>query len=557
MKTMIANRYSLLHKLGDGGMADVFLAIDTILNREVAVKVLRGDLAVDPVAVLRFKREATAALALNHPNIVEVYDVGEEEGSHYIVMEYIKGITLKQLISKRGALDKQEAVDIMKQLVSALSHAHKNNVVHRDIKPQNVLIKDDGTVKLSDFGIALAANAAQLTQADAVLGSVHYLAPEIARGEQASEQSDVYALGIVFYELLSGNVPYQGDAPVQVAMKHLREDIPSIRNFNPTIPQSIENIILIATAKNRNNRYKSSALMAKDLETCLDPKRANEEKVVFEIQEQMNQPTLVLTANDPKEEKKKKRKQMLSMERLLAVSLIAFAGVALTALLMLTGLNPFGPKEQPTVVIPDVRNTTIELARMQLENDGLVVSQTYKYDWSFDVNKGYVIDVEQGVGNSIKQGSTVTLIVSEGLLYEVEDYVGKPVDEVTAILEKNGVKVRIQKRYTNEYEENTVIEQAGLLAGTSIKTSVYNEIRLTIAVSNEEIVPNVVGSDVQSAIATLEGLGFKVNEIQLTTEDLNEGEIAMIEYGVVIQQNPEEGASVLVNGEDVVELYYY
>lgn len=557
MKTMIANRYSLLHKLGDGGMADVFLAIDTILNREVAVKVLRGDLAVDPVAVLRFKREATAALALNHPNIVEVYDVGEEEGSHYIVMEYIKGITLKQLISKRGALDKQEAVDIMKQLVAALSHAHKNNVVHRDIKPQNVLIKDDGTVKLSDFGIALAANAAQLTQADAVLGSVHYLAPEIARGEQASEQSDVYALGIVFYELLSGNVPYQGDAPVQVAMKHLREDIPSIRKFNPTIPQSIENIILIATAKNRNNRYKSSALMAKDLDTCLDPKRANEEKVVFEVQEQMNQPTLVLRADDPKEEKKKKRKQMLSMERLLAVSLIAFAGVALTAILMLTGMNPFGPDELPTVVIPDVRDNTVELAIMQLEDKGLVVSTQYKYDWSFDVKKGNVIDVEQGIGNSIKQGSTVTLIVSEGLLYEIENYVGKPVDEVTEILEKNGVKVRIQKRYTNEYEENTVIEQAGLLPGTSIKTSVYNEIRLTVAVSNEKAVPNVIGSDVVSATAMLEELGFEVNAIQLTTEDLSEGEIAMIEYGVVIQQNPEEGASLLVNGEGVVELYYY
>lgn len=557
MKTMIANRYSLLHKLGDGGMADVYLAIDTILNREVAVKILRGDLAVDPVAVLRFKREATAALALNHPNIVEVYDVGEEEGSHYIVMEYIKGITLKQLISKRGALDKQEAVDIMKQLVSALAHAHKNNVVHRDIKPQNVLIKDDGTVKLSDFGIALAANAAQLTQADAVLGSVHYLAPEIARGEQASEQSDVYALGIVFYELLCGNVPYQGDAPVQVAMKHLREDIPSIRAFNSTIPQSIENIIIIATAKNRNNRYKSSALMAKDLETCLDPKRAVEEKVVFEIQEQMNQPTLVLTANDPKEEKKKKRKQVLSMERLLAVSLFAFAGVALTAILMLTGVNPFGPKEAPTIVIPDVRNNTVELAIMQLEDKGLVVNPKYKYDWSYDISKGNVIDVEQGIGNSIKQGSTVTLIVSEGILYKIEDYVGRPIDEVSDILTKNGVKVRIQKRYTSEFEENTVIEQAGLLPGTSIKTTVYNEIRLTIAVSNEEVVPNVVGMNVFEAEAQLKELGFVVNTIQLTTEDLSEGEIAMIEQGVVIQQNPEEGASLLTNGEGVVELYYY
>lgn len=556
MKTMIANRYSLLHKLGEGGMADVYLAIDTILNREVAVKILRGDLAVDPVAVLRFKREATAALALNHPNIVEVYDVGEEEGQHYIVMEYIKGITLKQLISKRGALDKQEAVDIMKQLCSAMVHAHKNNVVHRDIKPQNVLIKDDGTVKLSDFGIALAQNAAQLTQADAVLGSVHYLAPEIARGEPASDQSDIYALGIVFYELLCGNVPYQGDAPVQIAMKHMREDIPSIRKFNPTIPQSIENIILIATAKNKNNRYKNATLMLKDLESCLDPKREKEEKVVFDIAEAMDQPTLVLTTNDPEKEKKKKRKQVLSMERLLAISLILFSGIAIAAILMLTGVGPF-KQEVLNVLIPDVRNNTIELAAMQIESAGLVIDKTYKYDWSFDVDKGKVIDVVQGVGNSVKEGSTVTLIVSEGLLYKVENYVGMDIEKATQILEKNGIKVRIQKRYTNEYPPETVIEQAGLQAGDTVKTTVYNEIRLTVAVSNEEIVPNVEGLAVSDAEAQLKALGFVVNTIQLSKEDLSQGELEMIEEGIVIQQNPEEGASLSTTGEGVVELYYY
>lgn len=554
MKTMIANRYSLLHKLGDGGMADVYLAIDTILNREVAVKILRGDLAVDPVAVLRFKREATAALALNHPNIVEVYDVGEEEGQHYIVMEYIKGITLKQLISKRGALDKQEAVDIMKQLTSAMVHAHKNNVVHRDIKPQNVLIKDDGTVKLSDFGIALAQNAAQLTQADAVLGSVHYLAPEIARGEAASEQSDIYALGIVFYELLSGNVPYQGDAPVQVAMKHLREEIPSIRQFNPTIPQSIENIIIVATAKNKNNRYKNASLLAKDLETCLDPKRAKEEKVIFDIQEQMDQPTLVLTTNDPAKENKKKRRQILSMERLLALSLIVFSVVAITAILVLTGAFK---KEVPMVAIPDVKGNTLELAILQMENEGLNVEPVYKQDWSFDVEKGRVIDVVQGVGNMVKEGSSVTLIVSEGLLYKVENYVGMSLEEAKKLLEANNIKVRVQKRYTNEQAPDTVLEQAGLQPGDSIKTTVYNEIRLTVAAASEEMVPQVEGLSIDEARNQLEALGFVVNPIQLSREELSQGELEMIEEGIVIQQNPQEGASLSTMGDGIVELYYY
>ena len=231
---MIAERYMIVSSLGEGGMADVYLAIDTILNREVAIKVLRGELSKDPVTLLRFQREANAVSKLNHPNVVDVYDVGEFEGRHYIVMEYVRGRTLKQLISQRGALHQEEAVNIMIQLTSAVQHAHENDIIHRDIKPQNVLVKDDGTVKITDFGIALAHDTVQLTQSDAVLGSAHYLAPETTRGETPSNQVDIYALGIVFYELLTGNVPFHGDNPVQIAMKHLREEIPSVRDFNPT-----------------------------------------------------------------------------------------------------------------------------------------------------------------------------------------------------------------------------------------------------------------------------------------------------------------------------------
>ena len=246
---MIAERYMIVSSLGEGGMADVYLAIDTILNREVAIKVLRGELSKDPVTLLRFQREANAVSKLNHPNVVDVYDVGEFEGRHYIVMEYVRGRTLKQLISQRGALHQEEAVNIMLQLTSAVQHAHENDIIHRDIKPQNVLVKDDGTVKITDFGIALAHDTVQLTQSDAVLGSAHYLAPETTRGETPSNQVDIYALGIVFYELLTGNVPFHGDNPVQIAMKHLREEIPSVRDFNPTLPQSVENIIIKATVK--------------------------------------------------------------------------------------------------------------------------------------------------------------------------------------------------------------------------------------------------------------------------------------------------------------------
>ena len=221
---------------------------------------------------------------------MDVYDVGESEGRHFIVMEYVRGRTLKQLISQRGALDKKEAVDIMMQLTSAVQHAHENHIIHRDIKPQNVLVKDDGTVKITDFGIALAHDVVQLTQNDAVLGSAHYLAPETTRGEPATNQIDIYALGIVFYELLSGSVPFKGENPVQIAMKHLREDVPNIKDFNPTLPQSIENIIIKATVKNRKLRYQSAQEMLDVSKCCLLPEYADVEKLVFSDLE--SQPTV-------------------------------------------------------------------------------------------------------------------------------------------------------------------------------------------------------------------------------------------------------------------------
>ena len=252
--SLIAGRYLIIKHIGKGGMADVYVAVDTVLNREVAIKILKGELSSDPVALERFKREAQASTRLSHPNIVDIYDVGDDGMSHYIVMEYIKGQTLKQLIQKRGPLYYTEAISMMKQLCSAIMESHRNGIIHRDIKSQNVLIKDDGTVKIVDFGIALANNAMQITSQDNVLGSVHYIAPEVAKGETASMQSDIYSLGIVFYELLCGDVPFKGDSAVQVVMQSIKKPIPYVKNFNKKIPQSVENIILKATAKNKLNR---------------------------------------------------------------------------------------------------------------------------------------------------------------------------------------------------------------------------------------------------------------------------------------------------------------
>ena len=272
----IANRYDIIKEIGKGGMANVYLAFDTILKRPVAVKVLKGDMTDDPVALERFKREANASTKLSHPNAVDIYDVGEDGNSHYIVMEYVKGHTLKQLLKRRGALPPREAVWIMRQLASALLEAHKNGIIHRDIKSQNVLIKDDGTVKLADFGIAVVNNAMQITSKGSVLGSVHYLAPELAKGGAATMQSDIYSLGIVFYELLTGDVPFKADTPIQVALLHVRNNVPSVRDFNPDIPQAVENIIIKATARSLEDRYENIALFIKDLNRCLSPEAAND-----------------------------------------------------------------------------------------------------------------------------------------------------------------------------------------------------------------------------------------------------------------------------------------
>lgn len=285
----INDRYEVIRSIGEGGMANVYLGYDTILDRNVAIKVLRGDLANDEKFVRRFQREALSASSLAHPNIVEMYDVGEDDGTYYIVMEYVDGKTLKQLLKKRGSLTLSEAIDIMSQLTDGMAHAHDSYIIHRDLKPQNIMIKDDGQIKITDFGIAMALNSTQLTQTNSVMGSVHYLPPEQASGKGCTIKSDIYSMGIIFYELLSGSLPFRGDNAVEIALKHMREPLPSLREENPSIPQSIENIIRKATAKNPKNRYDSARSMHEDLLTALNDERIDEPVYEYKYPENENE----------------------------------------------------------------------------------------------------------------------------------------------------------------------------------------------------------------------------------------------------------------------------
>ena len=302
----VNDRYQIIKTIGEGGMANVYLAYDTILDRNVAVKVLRGDLATDEKFVRRFQREALSASSLSHPNIVEVYDVGEDNGEYYIVMEYVEGKHLKALLKKRGKLTVPEVIDIALQITNGLSVAHDSYIIHRDIKPQNILILENGLIKITDFGIAVAMNATQLTQTNSVMGSVHYLPPEQASGKGATLQSDIYSIGILMYELLTGKLPFRGDNAVEIALKHLKEPMPSIRDELPDIPQSVENIILRATAKNPKNRYSDAREMHEDLKTCLDESRANELKITFKYPENDYDDTKLMKTVKPVKETKPK-----------------------------------------------------------------------------------------------------------------------------------------------------------------------------------------------------------------------------------------------------------
>lgn len=552
---LLADRYKIVKSLGEGGMADVYLAIDTIINREVAIKILRGELENDPVTLLRFQREANAASKLNHENVVQVYDVGNSENRHFIVMEYIRGRTLKQLIQLRGALHKEEAISIMKQLLSGVAEAHKQNIIHRDIKPQNVLVKDDGTVKITDFGIALAHNAVQLTQSDSVLGSAHYLPPEITRGEVATNQSDIYSLGIVFYELLCGSVPFTGDNPVQIAMKHLSEEIPSVREFNPSLPQSIENIIIKATAKNKNYRYKNVEEMLKDVEECLDESHAHDPKLVFEPDEEKNATTVVYKKieedNNPHEETSKPQNRWI-----IGVVAGVITTILLVGILYFSGFFEYISKPK-TELVPNVTNITLEEAKIKLLEQGFVVKTNIIYESSEEYEKGKVIKTIPSANSIVDYGSEITLVISRGTSYTIENYVGQNIDAIKEKLELVGIEVSYTKVVSDE-KVGTILTQKSLSEGDIIYPQDRKyRIEFTVASEKEFVVINVVGLDIDEAKKKLEDMGGVVELVVLSTDNLSNEELDKIERHVVIEQSPESGTYYIQSEGNVITLTYY
>jgi len=491
----INNRYEVIKEIGEGGMANVYLGKDLILERNVAIKVLRGDLANDEKFVRRFQREALSASSLSHANIVEIYDVGEDDGDYFIVMEYVPGKNLKQLLKKRGNLTVEEVVDIMLQITSAMGLAHDSLIIHRDLKPQNILIKDDGGIKITDFGIAMALNATQLTQTNSAMGSVHYFPPEQANGKGSTLKSDVYSLGIMMFELLTGTLPFRGDNAVEIALKHLKEPIPYVKDLIPNIPQSIENIIITATAKNPKNRYNNAHEMHEDLKTALNKERLKEPRRKLKYSEGISEEleyidksadmdnSIVKEIKDESEEKDKKKMILLaSCFGVLFLGLIFFFFI----LPKLTSV--------PDVTIPDVSKLTVAEAEKKLESEGLVVAKDTIKKTSDTIEEGKVINTEPSIGRTIKEGTTITIIESIGEdSYEITDLTGKNYKEEKGKLEAHGIIVTIEEKEVATNEDETIdlekIVGQDINAGVKLKSG--DKITLYIPKQVEKY-PNIV-----------------------------------------------------------------
>ncbi len=543
----INDRYEIIKSIGEGGMANVYLGYDEILDRDVAVKVLRGDLSNDEKFVRRFQREALSASSLSHPNIVEMYDVGEDNGLYYIVMEYVEGKTLKQLLKRRGNLTLSEAIDIMLQLTDGMAHAHDSYIIHRDLKPQNIMIQDDGQVKITDFGIAMALNSTQLTQTNSVMGSVHYLPPEQASGKGSTIKSDIYSLGIIFYELLTGKLPFKGDNAVEIALKHMRDPIPSLKEDNPNIPQSIENTILKATAKNPKNRYDDAKSMHDDLLTVLDEERMDEDPLVYkypehesentkrirkleELENETDDEQIAEKIDDEDQKDKKNKKIIIILSCVLGALILIFTTVFF--------IIPHFTKAK-TVTVPSVKGLTVSKATDKLEDLGLEVNTKIKTVSDKKVDKGRIVKTDPEKGKVVKVGSKITLYKSSGeKTYKLDDYTGKNYIEVQTILEtKYKLDVTIEKKdvIDADVKEDTIIGQS-LAKGSEVKKGDS----ITLYIPNIiELMPDMVSEeysyDEAVAFCKKYGLTIKANYVETSAYPV----------GRVISQSLRSGSTIV------------
>ena len=532
----IGHRYRIIRSLGEGGMANVYLAHDMVLDRDVSVKLLRLDLRDDPSTKRRFHREAMAATQLNDPHIVGIYDVGEDHGLQYMVMQYVKGTDLKAYIRKHYPIPLPQVIDIMEQVLSAVATAHAHGIIHRDLKPQNILIDENKNVKITDFGIAVAVSQDSLTQTNTLMGSVHYLSPEQARGSIATKQSDIYSLGIILFELLTGKVPFEGETAVSIALKHFREEIPSVREQNKEIPQALENVIIKATAKEPAERYSSVNEMAADLKTVLDPQRANEPRL--KIHQDDNGETKVLDIKhlkaddyqpkkstdspivDPSTKPQKWKKYGIVSGTLAMIVLIAVCSWWFLI---------------RQVIIPDVEGMTVQKAEQRLHQQNLRIGKITRVN-SQAVDKNRIVSTNPDVSHKTRVSTPINLTVSTGVKQlQMADYVGDDYSSVAANLRRKGFQVHQEPVYSDDIDKGQIIRQ-NHKKGTIVKPAA-NTIIFRVSAGKEPIkIPNFKNQD----ISAVQQFANK-NNLQLTTQEKKSKTIAT---NHVINQTPRAGSTL-------------
>ena len=573
---IFAGRYRIIKQIGRGGMADVYLAKDLILDgEEVAVKVLRTNYQTDPIAVARFQREARAMADLDHPHIVRITDIGEEDGQQYLAMEYVAGLDLKRYIKEHHPLSNEEAVRIMGQILLAMRLAHAKGIIHRDLKPQNILLTPDGTAKVTDFGIAVAFAETSLTQTNSMLGSVHYLSPEQARGSKATIQSDIYAMGIIFFEMLTGHIPYDGDSAVTIALQHFQKPLPSVIAENPSVPQSLENVVIKATAKKLTDRYQTVSEMYVDLLSSLSYNRRNEPKLVFEDTSKVDTKTLpkisqsTLTAIpkvQPKEESPQSQKptqkatskeavaKPVKKRRFKARYLVLLASF----ILVLASLFWIVSKTPATVEIPNVAGQTVAEAKEKLKKANFEIGEE-KSEASDTVEEGRVIRTDPDAGSSRKEGIKVNLIISSGQQsFKIGNYIGRNSTDVIAELKGKKVPgnlIKVVEEESSETEAGFVMKQS-LSEGTTYDLSKATPIVLTVAKKKKVTtitMPDYIGSNLEFAKNNLKSIGISEDRIEIKEVEIAQG---VIKEGEIAKQSPAPDEKLDLSNP-IVKLYIY
>lgn len=477
----VGKRYRIIRSLGEGGMANVYEAEDLVQKRRVTLKMLRFDLQDDPRSVERFHKEANSLTKLDNPHIVQIYDFGNDHGVPYLIMEYVKGTDLKTYLKEHYPLSCEKVVDIMEQILSAVESAHRIGIIHRDLKPQNILIDNYGKVKVTDFGISIAAmESATITKTNTMIGSVHYISPEQARGSIITKQSDIYSLGIILFELLTGKVPFEGQTAVSIAVKHYRDNLPSARKINPKVPQALENVILHATAKKLKDRYPDAETMARDLKTALLPVRKNEPKWEVPTEDDAETKTLVIPTTESskrqpstgsrKTKKTKQQKKKRVYRRHPIAFLIGTLGVIVMITILLMSLK---------VQVPDLRGMSVREAQEVLLSNNLKLGKK-RYEYSSSYLKGQTISSDPARETTVSRNSKVNIVISKGpLKTKFGSYIGQNFDQVRKKLKTKGVLVDKETTYSNKYPAGQIVSQS---IDPSMKVSLY-QLPVTFTVS--------------------------------------------------------------------------